>query len=1017
MFTGTHSSLTSDDFRSLLESSIDGFTVVNAQGNIIDVNVSYCQMVGHTREELLKMHISDVDTIDSSEDVARRSEIIVQSGSLRFVTKHRHKSGSIIDVEVTANYSPLLGGAIFSFVRDITQQKQTEEIYRNIVETQTEFVDRYLPGGILTYINPALERFTGVCSEELLGKSFYPFLHEDDREEAVSRIESININNPIVETESRIVLSDGRVRWNRWTHTGFFDEHGTLTEYQSVGSDITERKQVAESLRLSESRFKGAFQYSAIGMAMVSPEGNWLKVNDALCKMLGYSEEELLTKTFQDITHPDDMEADINFVRQMLTGQINTYTMEKRYFHKQGHIVWILLAVSLVRDASNTPLYFISQVEDITKRKNAEKALLESEQRNHLLAETMLHGLVYQDANGTIISMNPAAERILGKSCGEFLGSSSVKEEHDTIRENGEIFPGLEHPAMVALKTGQPVSAVVMGVYNPKLGEYRWISVSAVPVFRSDKTNPSEVYAMFEDITERRRAEEKVAESEYQFRSLFEEMTEGVALHSLVRDDSGTVIDYRIERVNYAYTEILGISQELVTGKLGTEAYGTDTAPYLKKYLDVVQSRKSLRFSTYFPQMDKHFDISVIPWESEGFATIFLDVTARIKAEESRRLETEQLQQTQKLESLGVLAGGIAHDFNNILTSIIGNADLALMRINPASPAIDNLHKIAQSATRAADLAKQMLAYSGKGNFLIETLDINNVLTEMLHILEVSISKNVDLQLNLPPHLPAIDVDATQIRQVVMNLVINASEAIEDNCGVIAITTGCVDCDKNFLKDIGPDKNIKAGRYVFFEITDTGCGMDKETLVKLFDPFFTTKFTGRGLGMAAVQGIVRGHSGFIRVTSEPGKGTCFKVFLPASDKQVETAHANDCKVAWKGKGKVLLVDDEETVRCIGKDMLQEFGFTTITANDGREAVEVFKTTPDISFVILDLTMPHMGGEQCFQELRQLQPDVKVILSSGFNEYEVSQKFIGKGLAGFIQKPYKLSALKEAIQKI
>ena len=330
---------------------------------------------------------------------------------------------------------------------------------------------------------------------------------------------------------------------------------------------------------------------------------------------------------------------------------------------------------------------------------------------------------------------------------------------------------------------------------------------------------------------------------------------------------------------------------------------------------------------------------------------------------------------------------------------------------------MDNLHKIEEAAARAADLAKQMLAYSGKGKFVIEHINLNLLLEDMLHMLEVSISKKAVLRLNLIPDLPSVEADATQIRQIVMNLVINASEAIGEKSGVIAVTTGCMDCNKDYLKDVWLDENLNQGLYVYLEIADTGCGMDQHTLAKLFDPFFTTKFTGRGLGMAAVLGIVRGHKGAIKVYSEPGKGTNFKILLPASGKPAKVFNHDGFENNWKGSGTVLLVDDEETVRGIGKDMLQEFGFTTITANNGREAVEIFKTTPDISFVILDLTMPHMDGEQCFRELRQLKPDIKVIMSSGFSEYEVTQKFMGKGLAGFIQKPYKLSALKEAIQKI
>jgi PAS domain S-box-containing protein len=385
---------------------------------------------------------------------------------------------------------------------------------------------------------------------------------------------------------------------------------------------------------------------------------------------------------------------------------------------------------------------------------------------------------------------------------------------------------------------------------------------------------------------------------------------------------------------------------------------------------------------------------------------------------ERKRIE-DQMLHAQKLESLGVLAGGIAHDFNNILTAIIGNADLALMRINKESPAVDNLHRIEQAAFRAADLAKQMLAYSGKGKFLVDSIDLNRLLEEMLQMLEVSISKKAMLRINLHKPLPTVEADATQMHQIVMNLVINASEAIGDESGVISITTGCMECDRSYLKDVWLDENLSDGLYVYLEISDTGCGMDRETLSKLFDPFFTTKFTGRGLGMAAVLGIVRGHKGAIKVYSEPGRGTTFKILLPASDlsDKSHSSDSNTLKDNWKGSGRVLLVDDEETIRGIGAEMLMALGFSSVTANDGLEAVEIFKSNPDISFVILDLTMPHMDGEQCFRELQKLNPDVKVIISSGYNEQEVTQKFIGKGLAGFIQKPYRLSMLREVIRKL
>ena len=373
----------------------------------------------------------------------------------------------------------------------------------------------------------------------------------------------------------------------------------------------------------------------------------------------------------------------------------------------------------------------------------------------------------------------------------------------------------------------------------------------------------------------------------------------------------------------------------------------------------------------------------------------------------------------QKLESLGVLAGGIAHDFNNILLAILGNAELALLRLVPESPAIHNLKQIELAAQRAADLAQQMLAYSGRGQFVVEGLDINALITEMNHILRVSISKKVFIRLNLAKRLPLFEGDATQIRQIIMNLVINASEAIGEEDGLITITTGSRDCDQDYLSKICQYDELQEGTYISFEIADTGCGMSRDTLEKIFDPFFTTKFTGRGLGMAAVLGIIRGHRGAITVYSEPGKGTSFKVFLPA---KLDIINITNRKSAPdnppKGSGTVLLVDDEATILELGKEMLEELGYTVLTAEDGVIAVEIFKHHKgEITCVILDLTMPRMDGEQTFRSLRSIDPNILVIMSSGYNEQEVTQKLIGRGLAGFIQKPYKLLELGLKIKEV
>jgi PAS domain S-box-containing protein len=514
----------------------------------------------------------------------------------------------------------------------------------------------------------------------------------------------------------------------------------------------------------------------------------------------------------------------------------------------------------------------------------------------------------------------------------------------------------------------------------------------------------------FHDITEQRKADESLQMMrfcvDHAGDSVFWVNCEGRILY---------VNDAACAGLGYSREELLSMSISEIDPDYQPVVWGQHCENLRRRGNIILETRHRAKDGRVFPI---EVNANYVHFGIHEFNFAFTrDITERKRAIEERLKLEQQLLHAQKLESLGVLAGGIAHDFNNILTSIIGNADLALMRINPESPAIDNLHSIEKASARAADLARQMLAYSGKGKFIIGNHDINDLLEEMLHILQVSISKKAVLRLNLTRPLPPVEADATQIRQVIMNLVINASEAIGDKSGVIAISTGCMDCDSSYLKDVWLDENINDGLYVFIEIADTGCGMSKETLAKLFDPFFTTKFTGRGLGMAAVLGIVRGHKGAVKVYSEPGKGSSFKILLPASGKPAEIFNHDTRDDHWKGSGTVLLVDDEETVRGIGAEMLKELGFNVVTANDGREAIGAYKTREDISFVILDLTMPHMDGEQCFRELRTLNPDVKVILSSGFSELEVTQKFVGKGLAGFIQKPYKLSVLKAAIMGV
>ena len=637
-----------------------------------------------------------------------------------------------------------------------------------------------------------------------------------------------------------------------------------------------------------------------------------------------------------------------------------------------------------------------------------EKSLRESERHYRSIFETSLFGIAVIDRGQVFVDVNDAFCKMLEYDAGELVERMKMADliHPDDLAAATQVIDRIRcreteqctlEKRYVA-KSGKVIDALVFVRANfAESGEYAGATASVL------------------DITERKRNEELRREDVVLIENLLVHSPAGIRVFDT---QTGQCI-----LANNAAVEISGGTREAMLEQNFRLLQSWKDAGLLSVAEEVVadgvpRSVETILHTSFGKKLPVMYQLSrFLVRDRLNLLVIGRNMTEEKKLANEKKAIESQMLHAQKLESMGVLAGGIAHDFNNILTAIIGNADLALMRLNLESPVRENLHKIEQAAGRASDMARQMLAYSGKGKFVIESIDLNLLVQEMVHMLEVSISKKSLLRLSLNEPLPMIDGDATQLRQIVMNLVINASEAIGDKSGTIAITSGCMQCDRNYLKDVWLDENLQEGLYVFLEVADSGCGMSKETISRIFDPFFTTKFTGRGLGMAAVLGIVRGHKGAIKVYSEPGSGSSFKILLPAGARSATIFNLEVEDVEWKGAGTVLLVDDEETIRALGSEMLRELGFEVITAEDGRQAVDIFTEQKEVDLVILDLTMPHLDGEQTFRELRLIRPDVKVIMSSGYNEQEVTQKFLGKGLAGFIPKPYKLSTLKQVICRI
>jgi len=405
-----------------------------------------------------------------------------------------------------------------------------------------------------------------------------------------------------------------------------------------------------------------------------------------------------------------------------------------------------------------------------------------------------------------------------------------------------------------------------------------------------------------------------------------------------------------------------------------------------------------------------------------GTVGLARDITERKRAEEQRQLLERRIQETQKLESLGVLAGGIAHDFNNLLVGVLSNSELALeiLSRSPDSGYVaERISAVRNAALHAAELTNQMLAYSGRGHFDVRPISLTEMVQEMDHLLGASISKKARVHYQLTANLPAVSADVAQMRQVIMNLVTNASDALEDREGNVYVRTGTEQRRDVVTEAYGPVP-LPPGPYAFLEVADDGCGMNVETKNRIFEPFFTTKFTGRGLGLSAVQGIVRGHGGGIVLESAPGAGTKIKVLLPCSD--LPARHLARPKPEavgeWSGSGLVLLVDDDARVRLVTELLLRSIGFDVLATGTGREAIREFERRADeVRLVVLDVTMPDLNGDQVLTELRRRRADVPVLLCSGYSEEEMSHRFQAEDLATFLQKPYPFDTFRARLRSL
>lgn len=406
---------------------------------------------------------------------------------------------------------------------------------------------------------------------------------------------------------------------------------------------------------------------------------------------------------------------------------------------------------------------------------------------------------------------------------------------------------------------------------------------------------------------------------------------------------------------------------------------------------------------------------SLAPRGDFGIIAIHDITEERRLAAESRAVQ-ERLRRADKLESLGVMAGGIAHDFNNLLTAVIGYVDLATGEVPASSKVATYLEEIRGVGERAVHLSRQMLAYTGRGQLVTEPVDMVGLIEAVVAEVEQGVTVGCEIELSCPEGCPVIDGDPAQLGALLRSLLNNAIEALTEGGGRVHIRTSVDFCDETRLRHAIPGRDLTPGKYLVVTVFDDGCGMTKEVAERVFDPFFTTKFTGRGLGLSTALGTIRSHNGAIELVSVEGEGTEIRVLLPLVDRATVEARAVSARAEWRGHGVVLVVDDEDVIRRLVSRLLARIGFETIEARDGREALALFEAhASEIVCVLLDLTMPNMGGWECLPRLRQIRPETPVVLMSGYDEGEVFKGNEHVDLAGFLAKPFERQALREVLR--
>ncbi|WP_051689817.1 PAS domain S-box protein [Pelobacter seleniigenes] len=892
--------------------------------------------------------------------------------------------------------------------KEITNHKRAAEALRASKEQLSVLVDtsgagiiQVSPREIIEFGNNRIAEMFGMSVLEFVGTPYQDHLHESEQIIGDNRMRQlIEGKIPSISLDQHYVRQDGTDFWGHLSCRRLENSDGSLRVLAGVITDITERKQTEDELRKSEERMRLFFEHQIVGMAIMSPEHGWLQVNNKLCQMLGYTREELKSKSWVDITYPEDIPLATEKFNSLLSGEIDNYSIEKRILRKDGEIVHTNLSIGCVRHPDGSVDYVLGLIEDVSAYQLLGLKREEDQRFLQTILDSISDFIFYKDQDSVFLGCNEAyASRYIGTSKDKIIGHS----EKDFNPHSEAVEKFIESDRQV-METGQP--SILKPWISLADGRKTLVEVLKTPFYDANK-QVAGVIGVARDITKHHLALEAIIREKETAQRYLD--IAGVMFCALNRAGEIILINKKgSEILGYGDNELLGqnwfdVCLPASARKKAGEVFAAQLAgehTLVKLYESSIINRKGEERLIAFHRTFLH--------DEDGISGVLFsgeDIT-------EKRLIQDELLKNQKLESLGVLAGGIAHDFNNILTAIIGNISLARRSLGNPEKTDRLLGNAEQASLRATSLATQLLTFAMGGKPIKQRVSVEHILEEAL--LLTLRGTNIKGILDIPEALHAIEADEGQLNQVFNNLLINAVQAMPAG-GSLTVKA------ENVFLGSQNQMLLPRGEYVLLLFADQGCGIQENDLTKIFDPYFTTKSGGNGLGLASASSIIRRHGGHISATSTMGQGTIFQIYLPATDEiySKDQAETEPQMAAANFSGSILVMDDETMILDILTDMLRHLGFHVTACENGALAVAKYKAEvtsgKPFSAVIMDLTIPGgMGGKEAAEQILAFDPKARLIVSSGYSNDLIMSDYGSYGFIGAVTKPYNLAKLSQVL---